>query len=62
MDKIVSGEYMKCCEKMYAKTEISCKITDTLPVLGRVSVRLQELPYIFSELLLEVDEPLCDVL
>ena len=47
---------------MYAKTEISYKITDTLPVLGRVSVRLQELPYIFGELLFEVDEPLCDVL
>ncbi len=62
MDKIVSGEYMKCYEKMYAKPEISCKRTDTLPVLGRVSVRLQELPYIFGELLFEVDEPLCDVL
>ena len=25
MDKIVSGEYMKYYEKMYAKPEISCK-------------------------------------
>lgn len=62
MDKIVSGEYMKCYEKMYAKPEISCKRTDTLPDPSRVSVRLQKLLYIFGELLFEVDEPFCDVL